>query len=94
MSKTYDRLNNFKKVTVVFGSISDYLLEARLGDRILLSNETDEFLAPEYKLSTFQVVDIFNGITLKRYHSSKRILLETDQRIKVISKKDFNKLKI
>lgn len=66
------------------------MLQAKIGDNIAL--ETYE-LNPEYRYQTFKVVDIFRGkITVRPYHSYRRIIVEDEQRLKLISKEEFKTL--
>lgn len=81
---------------VLLNSIADYLLDARVGDIIVLKNSStlEEFFSPEFKMSTFKVVDIFHeGITVRRYRSHMRVILELDQPILRLSKNEFKALK-
>jgi len=74
----------------IFNSITDYLLEASIGDKIILK----DLLNPVYKINTYTVVDIFNGsITVKMYRSKTRVIIDKDQPVRRLSKEEFKTLK-
>jgi len=74
---------------VTFKKSSDYLLEAKIGDKISILEDS-----PKFKQSIFKVVDIFRGkITVQPYYSRTRTVLDSDTPITLITKDEYKKLK-